>query len=108
MPLALYFKEGRAKLELGLGKGRTGVDKRQHIADRDAEREARQGRWPGGASAPLRRLTRPIPGSCLTSNTHGADRFRRGDRKPSCDRSCSDSLNGAPQRSAEGDFALAA
>ena len=42
MPLALYFKDGRAKLELGLGKGRTGVDKRRHIAARDAEREAQR------------------------------------------------------------------
>jgi SsrA-binding protein len=42
VPLALYFKDGRAKLELGLGKGRTGVDKRQHIAKRDAEREAQR------------------------------------------------------------------
>lgn len=40
VPLQLYFKDGRAKLELGLGRGRTGVDKRQHIARRDAEREA--------------------------------------------------------------------
>ncbi len=42
VPLALYFKDGRAKLELGLGKGRTGVDKRHHIATRDAEREAQR------------------------------------------------------------------
>ena len=42
VPLALYFKDGRAKLELGLGKGRTGVDKRHHIAARDAEREAQR------------------------------------------------------------------
>jgi SsrA-binding protein len=42
VPLSLYFKEGRAKLELGLGKGRTGIDKRQHIAARDAEREAQR------------------------------------------------------------------
>ena len=42
VPLSLYFKDGRAKLELGLGKGRTGVDKRQHIAARDAEREAQR------------------------------------------------------------------
>jgi SsrA-binding protein len=42
VPLALYFKNGRAKMELGLGKGRTGVDKRHHIATRDAEREARR------------------------------------------------------------------
>jgi SsrA-binding protein len=42
VPLQLYFKDGRAKLELGLGKGRTGVDKRQHIAERDASREAQR------------------------------------------------------------------
>jgi SsrA-binding protein len=42
VPLSLYFKDGRAKLELGLGKGRTGVDKRHHIATRDAEREAQR------------------------------------------------------------------
>ncbi len=40
VPLSLYFKDGRAKLELGLGKGRTTVDKRHHLAERDAQREA--------------------------------------------------------------------
>jgi SsrA-binding protein len=40
VPLALYFKEGRAKLELALGKPRTKGDKRQAIAERDAKREA--------------------------------------------------------------------
>lgn len=40
VPLSLYFKDGRAKVELGLGKGRTRGDKRQAIAERDAKREA--------------------------------------------------------------------
>lgn len=40
VPLSLYFKDGRAKLEVGLGRGRTKGDKRQAIAKRDAEREA--------------------------------------------------------------------
>lgn len=40
VPLALYFKEGRAKLELALGRGRKTEDKRQLIAKRDAERDA--------------------------------------------------------------------
>ena len=40
VPLSLYFKDGRAKLELGLGKGRRTYDKRQAIAKRDADREA--------------------------------------------------------------------
>jgi SsrA-binding protein len=42
VPLSLYFKEGRAKLEIGLGKGRTNIDKRQVIAKRDADMEAKR------------------------------------------------------------------
>ena len=42
VPLSLYFKDGRAKLELGLGRGRRTYDKRQAIAKRDAELEARK------------------------------------------------------------------
>jgi len=42
VPLALYFKDGRAKLELALGKARRKGDKRQVIAERDAEREAQR------------------------------------------------------------------
>jgi SsrA-binding protein len=40
VPLSLYFKGGRAKLELGLGRGRKHYDKRQVIAERDAGRDA--------------------------------------------------------------------
>ena len=39
VPLRLYWKGGRAKIELGLAKGRTKGDKRQHMAERDADRE---------------------------------------------------------------------
>lgn len=39
VPLRLYFKEGRAKVELGLAKGRQKGDKRQAIAERDSQRE---------------------------------------------------------------------
>jgi SsrA-binding protein len=39
VPLVLYFKDGRAKLELGLAKGREGIDKRQAIAERDSRRQ---------------------------------------------------------------------
>ena len=41
VPLALYFKDGRAKVELGLGKGRKEYDKRQVLAERDAAKEIR-------------------------------------------------------------------
>ncbi len=39
VPLSLYFRDGRVKVELGLGKGRTKADKRQAIAERDSQRE---------------------------------------------------------------------
>ncbi len=39
VPLRLYWKSGRAKLEIGLAKGRTKGDKRQNLAERDADRE---------------------------------------------------------------------
>lgn len=40
IPLALYFKDGRAKLEIALARGRTRADRRHDIAKRDADREA--------------------------------------------------------------------
>jgi len=39
VPLALYFKDGRAKVELGIGRGRKQYDKRQVVAKRDAARD---------------------------------------------------------------------
>jgi len=43
MPLRLYWKKGRVKVELGVGKGKTGVDKREDLKRktelRDAQRE---------------------------------------------------------------------
>jgi SsrA-binding protein len=42
IPLALYFKDGYAKVELAVGRGKKAYDKRQAIAKRDAEREARR------------------------------------------------------------------
>lgn len=42
VPMALYFKDSRVKLEIGVGRGLKTVDKRQLIAKRDADREARR------------------------------------------------------------------
>jgi len=42
VPLRLYFREGRAKLLLGLCRGKQNFDKRQDIKKRDAERGLRQ------------------------------------------------------------------
>ncbi len=46
VPLSLYFKDGRAKLELGLGRGRKHYDKRRLIAERDADRDAQRAMAP--------------------------------------------------------------
>ncbi len=42
IPLAIYFKDGRAKVELALAKGRKTHDKRQAIAERDADLDVRR------------------------------------------------------------------
>ena len=39
VPLRIYFKEGWAKVELGLGKGRAHEDRRGVIAERESKRE---------------------------------------------------------------------
>jgi len=39
VPLALYFKKGRAKLEVGLGRGKKQHDKRAAVKDRDWKRQ---------------------------------------------------------------------
>ncbi len=40
VPLRLFFKDRRVKIELGVARGRRAYDKRQAIAERDARREA--------------------------------------------------------------------
>ena len=39
VPLALYFSDGWAKVEIGLARGKRSYDKRQDLAKRDADRE---------------------------------------------------------------------
>ncbi len=39
VPLRVYIKEGRAKVEIAIAKGKKLYDKRQTIAKRDSERE---------------------------------------------------------------------
>ena len=52
VPLSMYFKDGKVKVELALAKGKKAYDKRQTLAKRDADREiaraagrAAKGRW---------------------------------------------------------------
>lgn len=42
IPLKIFFERGYAKIELGLGRGKKLYDKRDAIAERDAERDARR------------------------------------------------------------------
>jgi len=39
VPLALYFSQGKVKVELALARGKRSYDKRQDLARKDAERE---------------------------------------------------------------------
>jgi len=50
VPLSMYFKDGKVKVELALAKGKKSWDKRQTLAKRDAERETTRaiGRWAKG------------------------------------------------------------
>jgi SsrA-binding protein len=52
VPLRLYFKKGRAKLEIGLGRGKKLHDKRSALREREVRREmdkaaraGRKGQW---------------------------------------------------------------
>ncbi|MHB1987905.1 MAG: SsrA-binding protein SmpB [Acidimicrobiales bacterium] len=42
IPLSVYFKDGRAKVEIALARGRRLYDKRHAIAERDAVRETQR------------------------------------------------------------------
>lgn len=39
VPLRIYFEEGKAKIELGLGRGKRTVDKRRTLKEREQQRE---------------------------------------------------------------------
>jgi SsrA-binding protein len=40
VPLSLYFKDGYAKVEIALARGKKAYDKRQALAEKEAKREA--------------------------------------------------------------------
>ncbi|RJQ80718.1 SsrA-binding protein SmpB [Pseudonocardiaceae bacterium YIM PH 21723] len=50
IPLQMYFKDGKAKIELALASGKKTWDKRQDLAKRDAERDMQKaiGRYAKG------------------------------------------------------------
>ncbi|MBA2531494.1 MAG: SsrA-binding protein SmpB [Nocardioidaceae bacterium] len=42
VPLSLYFKDGRAKVEIALARGKKSYDKRQALAEKQAKRETQR------------------------------------------------------------------
>jgi len=42
VPLALYFKDGKAKVEIALGRGKRSYDKRAALAEKQANRETQR------------------------------------------------------------------
>jgi SsrA-binding protein len=44
IPLSIYFKDGRVKVEIGVAKGKRATDKRDSIAEREARREMERAR----------------------------------------------------------------
>src|SRR5690606_40589350 len=44
IPLQVYFKDGKAKVELGLARGKTSYDKRETLKERDSKREIERAR----------------------------------------------------------------
>ncbi len=44
IPMSLYFKDGKAKIEIAVARGKRSYDKRQAIAKRDAAREMERAR----------------------------------------------------------------
>lgn len=42
VPLSFYWKDGKVKVELGVGKGKAQYDKRQDLKQREADRELKR------------------------------------------------------------------
>ena len=49
VPLQLYFKDGRAKVEIAIAKGKKQYDKRHALRERQDNRDAQRAHQPGPA-----------------------------------------------------------
>ena len=80
VPLRLYFRDGRAKLELALARGKDFIDKRATLADRDARREIERAlKRASGMSAPAPRAS-PAPVATAGRADRAASARARGAR----------------------------
>ena len=76
VPLSIYFKDGRAKVEIALARGRRLYDKRHAIAERDAERGGPSRGDPRARAPTLRPSARRYPAWSRANNHQGGDRLR--------------------------------
>jgi SsrA-binding protein len=79
VPLSAYFKDGKAKIELALAKGRREYDKRRAIADREAQMEAKRAMGTRRETADGR-AGRPRATSRARTGEAGATRLAGRDR----------------------------
>src|SRR5262249_29611060 len=100
VPLRLYFKEGRVKVELGLARGRKTLDKRHAIREREERREMDRA---------LRERARRLHGSATRTGQKGAMGLD-GDHEVqgSISRAPIPSSNGGSAIAADTELALAA
>ena len=77
VPTKLYFKDGRVKLEVALGRGKDRADKRRTIADRDTE--ATDG---AGAAGPTEAVRFGREAKPLSAGLYSRPRERRSQRRP--------------------------
>ena len=89
VPLSVYFKDGRAKVDLALARGRKRYDKRHALAARDADLEARRASaataaYPGRMNDTVRlgRIAGVQGGAQLEPARHGGARRGRAGRQP--------------------------
>ena len=93
VPLSAYFKDGRAKVELALARGRRAYDKRRAIAERDVQIELRRELGRGGPAlgvideeTPKRASGRPptIAGPTVTRpvTSEGSGKHRLAQGRP--------------------------
>lgn len=82
VPTRLYWKDGRAKVELALARGKDVRDKRRTIADRDAKRQMERAlrssnRNDASSSRRSGRVRCKEPGRARSRRLRGANRGRR-------------------------------
>jgi hypothetical protein len=78
VPLQLYFKDGRAKVEIAVAKGKKAYDKRHALRERQDKRDVDRALFTAEAMADDRCVCRGAAGAGLVSSSLAVGRRRRG------------------------------